>query len=229
LLAAQWGVLEEEIGFSAGVFCLGDTNRTLCVADIASSFPGALDGESRGILAHRSCANGCHACEVEIDPETGEVHILAYTAADDFATVVNPAAVHGQVLGGVAQGLGQALMEYVAYPATGQSLSGSLMDYAMPRAQDVPNVTWIDNGLVSRTNLFGAKACAEAGASAAPPAVMNAGSRASYRARCGEPNIWQCQPCLLRVGSYGITARSGRRVAKLQRAVSQVHRLTACI
>ena len=103
------------------------------------------------------------------------MRILAYTAVDDFGAVVNQAAVRGQVLGGVAQGIGQALMEHMAYdPATGQPIAPSLMDYALPRALDVPDVTWIDNGLRSRTNVFGAKACAEAGASAAPPAVMNA-------------------------------------------------------
>jgi carbon-monoxide dehydrogenase large subunit len=175
LLAARWQAAAEDIQFAAGVFRLADTNRTMSVAEIAAACPGALDGESHGILAHGSCANGCHACELEIDPTTGAVRILAYTAVDDFGTVANPAAVRGQVLGGVAQGIGQALMERVAYdPATGQPIAPSLMDYALPRALDVPDVTWIDNGLRSRTNVFGAKACAEAGASAAPPAVMNA-------------------------------------------------------
>jgi len=136
----------------------------------AALFPGALDGESHG-----SYANGCHACELEIDPETGEVAILAYTAVDDFGEVLNPAAVRGQVQGGVAQGLGQALMELVAYgPESGQILAASLMDYAVPRADHVPDVHWIDNGLMSRTIIFGAKACGEAAAGAAPPAVMNA-------------------------------------------------------
>ena len=120
-------------------------------------------------------ANGCHACEVEIDPETGAVCIMAYTAVDDFGAVLNEQSVRGQVLGGVTQGLGQALLEEVAYDAeSGQILSGSLMDYALPRAADIPQLRWIDNGLRSRTNVFGAKGCGEAGASAAPPAVMNA-------------------------------------------------------
>jgi carbon-monoxide dehydrogenase large subunit len=147
----------------------------MSVAELAATFPGVLDGESRGVLVHGSCANGCHACEVEIDPETGQVEIVAYTAVDDFGAVENPAAVRGQIQGGVAQGVGAALMECVVRdPAAGQVLCGSLMDYALPRASDAPEVRWTDNGLPSRTNLFGAKACAEAGASAAPPAVMNA-------------------------------------------------------
>jgi aerobic carbon-monoxide dehydrogenase large subunit len=175
VLAPQWNVRPENIRFEAGIFSLANTNRATSVAEIAAAFPGALDGESRGVLTHGSQANGCHACEVEIDPETGAVHIAAYTAVDDFGVVLNEPAVRGQVFGGVAQGIGQALLEEIVYDeASGQLLSGSLMDYAMPRADNIPWLRWIDNGLPLRTNLFGAKGCGEAGASAAPPAVMNA-------------------------------------------------------
>jgi len=175
VLAPEWNAQPEDIRFEAGIFSLADSNRAVSVAEVADAFPGALDGESRGTLTHGSHANGCHACEVEIDPETCAVCIVAYTAVDDFGAVLNASSVRGQVLGGVTQGLGQALLEEIAYdPETGQILSGSLMDYALPRAADVPKVRWIDNGLRSRTNLFGAKGCGEAGASAAPPAVMNA-------------------------------------------------------
>ena len=94
---------------------------------------------------------------------------------DDFGEVLNEPAVRDQVQGGVAQGIGQALLEHVVYDtAARQIISGTLMDYAVPRTLDVPAVNWIDNGLRSRTNIFGAKACGEAGVSAAPPAVMNA-------------------------------------------------------
>jgi aerobic carbon-monoxide dehydrogenase large subunit len=175
VLAPEWNVQPEDIRFEAGIFSLADSNRAVSVAEIADTFPGALDGESRGVLTHGSHANGCHACEVEIDRKTGAVSILAYTAVDDFGVVLNEQIVRGQVLGGVTQGLGQALLEEIAYDAeTGQILSGSLMDYALPRAADIPALRWIDNGLRSRTNVFGAKGCGEAGASAAPPAVMNA-------------------------------------------------------
>ncbi|MFG1400227.1 xanthine dehydrogenase family protein molybdopterin-binding subunit [Roseixanthobacter pseudopolyaromaticivorans] len=200
LLAGVWKVPPETIHFATGIFTLADTNRSMSIAEIAITSPGALDGESRGILTHGSCANGCHACEVEIDPETGEVTILAYTAVDDFGAVLNPAAVLGQVQGGVAQGIGQALMELAAYDgASAQPLAGSFMDYAMPRAVEVPDVTWIDNGLVSRTNVFGAKACGEAGAAAAPPAVMNALADAlcdyptarSLQMPARAPDIWK--------------------------------------
>ena len=174
-LAQHWNAPAQAIGFAAGIFRLDDTNQTMAIAEVSARFPGALDGESQGILAHGSCANGCHACELEIDPDTGQIEIFAYTAVDDFGAVQNLAAVLGQVQGGVGQGIGQALMECVTCDHdSGQILSGSLMDYALPHAADVPDVHWIDNGLISRTNVLGAKACGEAGASAAPPAVMNA-------------------------------------------------------
>ena len=156
------------------MFSLPGSNRAVSVAELAAAFPGALDGESRGILKHGSCANGCHACEVEIDPKTGATHVVRYAAVDDFGRVLNEAAVRGQVQGGVAQGLGQALLERAVYdPDTVQMSSPSLLDYALPRAGDVPPVAWTANGLPSQTNIFGAKACGEAGASAAPPATMN--------------------------------------------------------
>ncbi|GJD49703.1 Carbon monoxide dehydrogenase large chain [Methylobacterium crusticola] len=175
LLTREWKAASGEIQFERGLFVLRGSNRVMSVAEVASAFPRSLDGESRGILKHGSCANGCHACEVEIDPDTGEIEVVRYTAVDDFGEVLNEAAVRGQVQGGVAQGLGQALSEHAVYDAvTGQLLTGSLLDYAVPRAAAVPDILWINNGLSSRTNVFGAKACGEAGASAAPPAVMNA-------------------------------------------------------
>jgi carbon-monoxide dehydrogenase large subunit len=175
LLAKQWGRTIAEILFENGLFACKISNRTMRVAEIAKEYPGVLDGQSEGILHQGSCANGCHACEVEIDPETGETHIVLYTAVDDFGQLVNPDAVRGQVQGGVAQGIGQALLERTVYdPVSGQLLSGSLLDYALPHACDVPVVAWTDNGLISRTNIFGAKACGEAGTAAAPPAIMNA-------------------------------------------------------
>jgi carbon-monoxide dehydrogenase large subunit len=175
LLAGRWATEPSAIHFETGTFSLPGSNRSASIADLAAAFPGTLDGESRGVLKHGSCANGCHACEVEIDPDTGETHVVRYTAVDDFGRVVNEAAVLGQVQGGVVQGLGQALMERAAYdPDSGQLNSASLLDYALPRASDGPAVAWINNGLPSPSNLFGAKACGEAGVSAAPAAIMNA-------------------------------------------------------
>ena len=112
---------------------------------------------------------------MEIDPATGEVEIVRYTAVDDFGEVIDGGDVRGQVQGGVAQGIGQALLECAPMPdALLHPVATSCFDHALPRAIDVPDVDWTDNGLRFPTNIFGAKACGESGASAAPPAVMNA-------------------------------------------------------
>jgi len=175
LLAKEWGVDVSALRFANGVFSLVGSNRTMSIAQITARFPGALDCESLGELNYGSNANGCHACEVEIDPQTGQVNVLRYTAVDDFGQVVNEAAVRGQVRGGIAQGIGQTLMECApSLQDLEKPVVTSSFNYALPRAMDVPSVAWTDNGLKSATNVFGAKACAESGASAAPPTVMNA-------------------------------------------------------
>jgi carbon-monoxide dehydrogenase large subunit len=117
---------------------------------------------------------GTHICEVEIDPETGVVEIVKFTAVDDFGTIINPMIVEGQVHGGIAQGVGQALLEACIYDETGQLQTGSYMDYCMPRADDLPS---FDVGLTCTPcthNPVGAKGCGEAGAIGSPPAVINA-------------------------------------------------------
>lgn len=126
---------------------------------------------------------GAYGCEVEVDPETGKVTILNFTAADDFGNVVNPMIVEGQVHGGLAQGIGQALLENCAYDANGQLLSGSFMDYAMPRADDLPMYT-VDHSCNTPCthNPLGVKGCGEAGAIGSPPAVVNAVIDALQRA-----------------------------------------------
>ncbi|ANB34943.1 carbon-monoxide dehydrogenase large subunit [Rhodovulum sulfidophilum] len=125
---------------------------------------------------------GAYACEVEVDPETGKVTICSFAAADDFGNIVNPMIVSGQVHGGVAQGIGQALMEAAAYDEYGQLLSGSYMDYAMPRADDVPFYR-VDHSCATPCthNPLGVKGCGEAGAIGAPPAVVNAVIDALHR------------------------------------------------
>jgi carbon-monoxide dehydrogenase large subunit len=118
---------------------------------------------------------GTHICEVEIDPETGVVSIEAFTACDDFGNIINPMIVEGQVHGGIAQGIGQALLEQCVYdPESGQLLTGSLMDYALPRADDLPNFRVSHTVTPCTHNALGAKGCGEAGAIAAPAALMNA-------------------------------------------------------
>ena len=121
--------------------------------------------------------NGCHICEVELDPETGAVAVVRYTAVGDFGTIVNPMLVEGQIHGGVTQGLGQALTEEVVLDAGGQCLSGSLMDYCIPRASDLPDLEKMivdDHPVPTETNPLGVKGCGEAGTTGALPAAANA-------------------------------------------------------
>ena len=117
---------------------------------------------------------GCHICEVEIDRDTGVVHVVNLTAVDDVGRVVNPMIVEGQVQGGLAQGIGQALLENAAYDANGQLVSGSFMDYTMPRADDVPNFHVATENTMCTHNPLGSKGCGEVGAIGSPPAVINA-------------------------------------------------------
>ena len=125
---------------------------------------------------------GAYACEVEVDPDTGKVDVLSFAAADDFGNIVNPMIVSGQVHGGVAQGIGQALLENVTYDENGQILSASYMDYAMPRADDVPFYQ-VDHSCQTPCthNPLGVKGCGEAGAIGSPPAVVNAVIDALHR------------------------------------------------
>jgi carbon-monoxide dehydrogenase large subunit len=118
--------------------------------------------------------NGCHVCELEIDPETGVIEIVRYSVVDDVGTVINPLLVHGQIVGGVAQGIGQILMEDIRFDAEGQPITGSFMDYAMPRADDLSSVAMQSNPVPTRTNPLGVKGCGEAGCVGALPAVANA-------------------------------------------------------
>jgi len=118
--------------------------------------------------------SGVHICELEIDPDTGVTTIERWTAVDDFGNIINPMIVEGQVHGGIAQGIGQALLEGAHYDANGQLVTASYMDYCMPRADDLPS---FDIGITTTpctTNPLGIKGCGEAGAIAAPPAVINA-------------------------------------------------------
>jgi carbon-monoxide dehydrogenase large subunit len=134
-------------------------------------------GSIRRITAYRQLRppNGCHIVEVEIDPNTGAVVIERYTVVDDFGRTINPLLLEGQVHGGIVQGIGQALLEHAVYdPDSGQLLSGSFMDYAMPRADDVPPFAFSTHNVPSTANPLGVKGAGEAGAVGAPPAVINA-------------------------------------------------------
>jgi carbon-monoxide dehydrogenase large subunit len=118
--------------------------------------------------------NGCHICEVEIDEDTGEVEIVDYNVVDDVGTVLNPLLLHGQIDGGIAQGLGQVLMEDIRFDTDGQLVTGSFMDYAMPRARHTPAYHVESNPVPTKTNPLGTKGAGEAGCVGAMPAVANA-------------------------------------------------------
>jgi carbon-monoxide dehydrogenase large subunit len=128
--------------------------------------------------------NGTHIAEVEIDPATGETRIVNYVVVDDFGATLNPLLLAGQVHGGTAQGIGQALMEHTVYdPASGQLMTASLMDYAVPKADEVPAITFETRNVPCRHNPLGVKGAGEAGAIGSCPAVMNAIVDALWRAR----------------------------------------------
>ena len=120
------------------------------------------------------CIRDRHICEVEVDQDTGETKVVKYTVVDDFGTVINPLIVEGQVHGGVAQGIGQALYENAHYDESGQLITASYMDYTMPRADNFPEIKLGFTSTPATSNPLGAKGCGEAGTIAAPPAVMNA-------------------------------------------------------
>ncbi len=174
-----------DIDYAGGMFSITGTDRTTPLAEVAAAACGAgreSNGETsglRGEAGHGSTTytfpNGCHICEVEIDPETGQVFVQRYVAVDDFGTVLNPLLLAGQVYGGIAQGIGQAVHEACVYDKDGQLLSGSLMDYALPRADDLPDIDFaFHEDVPCRTNALGLKGAGEAGAIGAPPAIMNA-------------------------------------------------------
>ncbi len=176
---------EGDIVFADGKFTVAGTDKSAAWGDvtlnayIAHKFVGAElePGLKEGAFydpVNFTFPAGCHICEVEVDPMTGESEIVAWTAVDDFGTVINPMIVEGQVHGGIAQGVGQALLEGAIYDKDGQLVTGSLMDYCMPRAHNLPVLKVDMTTTKSPSNPLGIKGCGEAGAIAAPAAVINA-------------------------------------------------------
>ncbi len=168
-----------DVAFENGVFTIVGTDHAVSLKQVAETAAGAggvaFSEMARWSPPASTFPNGCHICEVEVDPDTGGVEVVRYTVVDDFGAVVNPALVKGQVHGGVVQGLGQALHERVVYdPDTGQLLSASFTDYSLPRAFDTPFIDVKLNCVPSTTNALGMKGAGEAGAIGAPPAVINA-------------------------------------------------------
>ena len=180
MLEAAPGDLE----FKDGSFRIVGTDRALPLTEVAKAFyrpvmlPPQFDVglEASGTFAAEppNYPNGCHVCEVEIDPDTGAVTLERYAAVDDVGKIMNELLCEGQIHGGVAQGAGQALMEAIVFDAAGQLVTGSFQDYAMPRAMDLPNLTSELTEVPAKTNPLGVKGAGEAGATGAPPAIIGA-------------------------------------------------------
>jgi carbon-monoxide dehydrogenase large subunit len=177
----------KDVGFEVvngvGKFRVAGGGGEIGVAELAvtlkrEKLPGFEDGLDADAMFQGSAStfpNGCHVCEVEVDPDTGKVDLLSYHVLDDFGRVINPMLVAGQVHGGVVQGLGQAILENCVYdPETSQLLTASFTDYAMPRADDMPDIDFAYEEIPCKTHEMGAKGCGEAGTVGAMPAVMSA-------------------------------------------------------
>jgi aerobic carbon-monoxide dehydrogenase large subunit len=175
----------ETVDFADGIYRVQGTNKAMPLQEVAKVFfaPVGIPMDlGVGLEGHGSYAsepgnfpNGCHLCEVEIDPDTGVVSVVRYTCIDDLGRIINPMIVEGQIQGALAQGLGQALMEHVVYDrGSGQLVSGSFMDYAMPRAADMAPVSIAFHNVPAKTNPLGVKGIGEAGCTGSPPAIMNA-------------------------------------------------------
>jgi carbon-monoxide dehydrogenase large subunit len=173
-----------DIEFKAGRFTIAGTDRSIGIMELAAKLrsglklpegvPNSLDVKHVSNGAPSVFPNGCHVAEVEIDPATGVTQVVKYAAVNDFGTVINPLLVEGQTHGGVVQGIGQALMENTVYDGDGQLLTGSFMDYAMPRARHAPEFVVENHPVPATTNPLGTKGCGEAGCAGGLASVMNA-------------------------------------------------------
>ncbi len=170
------GMLEaaaSDLEFRDGRYWVAGTDRSVSLFEVAGK-AGELLTSYKRVPEALTFPNGCHIVETEIDPETGAMAFVNYTIADDFGRAINPMLLEGQVHGGVVQGLGQALLEHAVYNADGQLITGSFMDYAMPRADDMPNMKIVFQHTLCKTNPLGVKGAGEAGTVGATPAVINA-------------------------------------------------------
>jgi aerobic carbon-monoxide dehydrogenase large subunit len=174
---------EGDIEFANGRFTIAGTDRSIGIMELAERMregkmpegvPSSLDVDHATKEIASTFPNGCHVAEVEIDPETGVIRIVRYSGVNDFGTVINPMIVAGQLHGGVAQGIGQALMEEVNYDSSGQPITGSFMDYALPRAGDIPPIAVGDHPSPATSNPLGTKGCGEAGCAGSLTVIVNA-------------------------------------------------------
>ncbi len=173
-----------DIEFGDATFTVAGTDRTIDLFELAKiakdparlpeGMEPGLDAEHDHTAEAATFPNGCHIAEVEVDPDTGETTIVNFTVVDDFGVALNPMLLEGQVHGGIAQGIGQAMTEHTAYDGDGQLLAGSFMDYHLPRADDFPPISFSTRNVPCTTNLLGVKGAGEAGAIGAPPAFINA-------------------------------------------------------
>ncbi|HZA66608.1 MAG TPA: molybdopterin cofactor-binding domain-containing protein, partial [Geminicoccaceae bacterium] len=173
----------DDIAFEDGRFRVRGTDRSIGILEVAArartgdlpaQLAGGLDAVAKFTSPQMSFPNGCHVCEVEIDPDTGIVQVVGYAAVDDVGNILHQTIVEGQVHGGVAQGLGQVLGERVLYDEAGQLLTASFMDYPMPRATDLPALALDHHSVPCATNPLGAKGAGESGVAGSLPAAMNA-------------------------------------------------------
>ena len=172
--AAMLEAAAPDIAFRDGAYHIVGTDRSVRLADVVRA-AGGLAAEAAFRATGYNFPYGCHVAEVEIDPETGAAAVVRYTAVQDSGRAVLPPVVHGQMHGGIAQGIGQALLEHCVFDGqSGQLVTGSLMDYALPRSADLPEYSIALHEIPSRSNPLGAKAVGEAGPTGAPPAVINA-------------------------------------------------------
>jgi carbon-monoxide dehydrogenase large subunit len=183
IAATALGVTADSIAYDGGQFRVESAAASIDLFEVARiAKTQANEAGVEGLAANgeyknpnNTWPNGCHICEVEIDPETGVTEITRYTVVDDFGTLINPLLVEGQVHGGVVQGLGQAIGEEAVYDSeTGQLITGSFMDYWMPRADNMPKIRFKANEIPCATNPMGVKGCGEAGTVGAMPAYVNA-------------------------------------------------------
>jgi carbon-monoxide dehydrogenase large subunit len=174
---------EGDIEFAGGRFTIAGTDRSIDIMDLSrrlregkmpEGVPASLDVDHATKDTPSTFPNGCHVAEVEIDPQTGVVQVVGYTGVNDFGAVINPMIVAGQLHGGVAQGIGQALMECISYDSSGQPITGSFMDYAMPRAGDIPPMAIGDHPVPAKSNPLGTKGCGEAGCAGSLSTIVNA-------------------------------------------------------
>jgi carbon-monoxide dehydrogenase large subunit len=167
-----------DIEFADGAFSVAGTDKSIDVMELTrrardKGRPELLVEEKETVVPGRSFPNGCHIAEVEVDPDTGVTKVVRYAVVDDFGVLMNPLLAEGQVHGGVAQGIGQAITEHVVWDEDGQLVTGSFMDYAMPRADDIPMIPFHHEGTPSTANVIGMKGCGEAGTVGACAAVVN--------------------------------------------------------